>query len=62
MDVLTNQRHEVEDRHVFSIVEEYNLETGERKVLKDNKLNLYYVIAELPDDIDEILLDDTWDV
>lgn len=35
MNVLTNQRHEVEDRHVFSILEEYDLETGERKVLKE---------------------------
>lgn len=46
----------------YSDLEEYG---SERKVLKDNKLNLYYVIAELPDDIDEIdeiLLDDTWDV
>ena len=43
----------------YSDLEEYG---AERKVLKDNKLNLYYVIAELPDDIDEVLLDDTWDV
>ena len=40
-------------------LEEYG---AERKVLKDNKLNLYYVIAELPDDIEEMLLDDTWDI
>lgn len=26
----------------------------ERKVLKDNKLNLYYVIADLPDEIQEV--------
>ena len=43
----------------YSDLEEYG---SERKVLKDNKLNLYYVIAELPDDIDEMLLDDTRDV
>ena len=33
----------------YSDLEEYG---AERKVLKDNKLYLYYVIAELPDDID----------